>query len=455
MSGSERPDDLLELCRRVAAQATGTEQIEAYASRGHETDIEVVHGQVESLTVATSGGVGIRVVDRGRQGFAWAGSLDDDVVADTLGAARDNARFAEPDDAVALATPSDAQGDVVALDLWRDDLASVPTDDKVAFAIALDAQLRAADSRVTGVEAAGYGDVAVCGALATSTGIESSARRTHASAYLFAMADDGRGVQTGYGVKAGRTFGDLDGAEIVEMARDRATRLLGAKKAPSRRLTVVLDPLVTASVLGLVAAAFNGESMLKGRSLFADRLGEQVAAPLVELADDPTDARSLGASERDAEGVPCRRNVLLGAGVMQGFLHNTYTARRSGTTTTGSAVRGGYRSTPGVGTRSLRLQPGARSPEQVIADVGDGLYVQAVHGLHSGTNPISGDFSVGVEGLVIRDGALAEPVREVTIASTIPRMLLAVRAVASDALYLPGGAVGTTIAVDEMTMSGA
>src|SRR5207302_4124275 len=126
------------------------------------------------LTVATSSGVGIRVVRDGRQGFAWAGSLDDDVVDDALAAARDNARFAEPDDAVALATPADATGEVAALELWRDDLATVPTDDKVAFAISLDAQLRAADPRIAGVEAAGYGDVAVCWALASSTGIEVS-----------------------------------------------------------------------------------------------------------------------------------------------------------------------------------------------------------------------------------------------------------------------------------------
>ncbi len=435
---SEHPDELLHLCRAVAARAGGGEQIEAYASRGRETDIEVVHGRVESLTVATSGGVGIRVVHDHRQGFAWAGSLDPDVVDDALAAARDNARFAEADAAIALATPDDAAGHVVALDLWRDDLASVDTDDKVAFALALDARLRASDRRITGVEAAGYGDVAAAWALASSTGVEATMRRTHVSGYLFAIADDGSGVQTGYGVKAGRTFADLDAGEIVAMAHERATRLLGARKAKSRRLTAVLDPLVTASLLGLVAAAFNGESMLKGRSLFADRAGEVVAAPIVELVDDPTDEHSLGAAERDAEGVPCRRNVLLAGGVMQGFLHNTYTARRAGAVTTASAVRGGYRSTPGVGTRALRLRCGERTPEEVCAEVGDGLYVQAVHGLHSGTNPISGDFSVGAEGLVIRDGALAEPVREVTIASTIPRMLLGVRAVGSDALYLPG-----------------
>ena len=160
----EDPNELLDVCRRIAARAEGGEQIEAYVvAHGRETDIEVVHGQVDSLTVATSSGVGIHVVRDARQGFAWAGSLDGDVVDDALAAARDNARFAEPDDAIALATPADAAGDAVSLDLWRDDLASVATDDKVSFAITLDSRLRAADARITGVEAAGYGDVAMCG----------------------------------------------------------------------------------------------------------------------------------------------------------------------------------------------------------------------------------------------------------------------------------------------------
>ncbi|MCZ7528087.1 MAG: metallopeptidase TldD-related protein [Acidimicrobiia bacterium] len=132
-----------------------------------------------------------------------------------------------------------------------------------------------------------------------------------------------------------------------------------------------------------------------------------------------------------------------------------YTGRRSGRGTTGSAVRGGYRSTPGVGPRALHLVPGIRSPEEILASVPEGLYVQSVSGLHSGTNPVSGDFSVGAEGLMVRDGAFAEPVREVTIASTLQRMLLDVVEVGSDVRWLPGAAAGVTLLVSEMTMSGA
>jgi PmbA protein len=269
------------------------------------------------------------------------------------------------------------------------------------------------------------------------------------------MAEADGQTQTGYGFSVGRTFTDLDADQIVAMATERALRLLGARQPKSRRLAVVLDPLVTAQFLGVLSAAFNGESMLKGRSLFLDRVGEQVAAPIVQIADDPTDAMMPGATTHDAEGVPCRRNALVAAGVLQGFLHNSATARRAGTATTGSAARGGYTSTPGVGIRALSLEPGARSPDDIIASLPDALYVQSVSGLHSGTNPISGDFSVGAEGLVVRDGALAEPVREITIASTLPRMLLDIAEIGSDVTALGGSTAGVTLVVSEMTMSGA
>jgi PmbA protein len=141
--------------------------------------------------------------------------------------------------------------------------------------------------------------------------------------------------------------------------------------------------------------------------------------------------------------------------VLQGFLHNSATARRAGTKTTGSATRAGYMSTPGVGIRALQLEPGTRGFDEIVASTPDALYVQSVSGLHSGTNPISGDFSVGAEGLVVRDGALAEPVREVTVASTLPRMLLDIAEIGSDVTALGGSTAGVTVVVSEMTMSGS
>jgi PmbA protein len=144
---------------------------------------------------------------------------------------------------------------------------------------------------------------------------------------------------------------------------------------------------------------------------------------------------------------------LIAGGVLQGFLHNTYTGRRSGTASTASALRG-YRSTPGAGAQALALTPGAGSLDDLVAQVDNGVLVQAMTGLHSGVNATSGDFSVGVQGLRIRDGARAEPVREATIASTIQRLLLDIRAVGADREWTPGGTATSPVVIDDVTLSG-
>jgi PmbA protein len=446
---------LLDLARSIAARAEPGEQVEAYVSRSRDTDVKVFGGAVEELSVAESAGVGVRVIVDGRLGYAWAGSLDAEVIADVLDDARDNARFSAPDEWNGLPTVADARTtEAVDLDLWREDLAAVPTTDKVALALELERATAARDGRVRGVESANYGDAAVESAVASSLGVESSARRTICSCSVSALAGEGEGTRTGYGFSAGRTVADLEPEVAATDAVDRAVRLLGAHPIPSQRLPVVFDPLVTRSLLGILGAALNGEAMVKSRTMFLGREGEQVATREFTLYDDPTNDLAFGASTHDAEGLPTRKNPLILDGELVQFLHNTYTGRRTGTGSTGSAVRGGYATGPGVGARALVLLPGTRTPEEILTSVGDAFYVQSVSGLHSGTNPVSGDLSLGAEGLLVRGGEFAEPVREVTIASTVPRMLLDVVEIGSDLTWLPGAAVGVTLLVGDMAISG-
>ena len=445
--------ELLELATLVAGWARHGEQVEAYVGRRSDTDVVVYDGDIESLSSATSEGVGIRVVAGGRQGFAYAGSLDVDVVEETLAEARDNAAFGTPDEHLGLAAPDGVAA--ADLDLWRDDLASFPTQAKIDLAFELERRVKAGDSRIRSVESSNYGDGASESAVVTSTGISATTRRTGCHVSAYALAGDGDETQTGGGYSVGRSPADLDVEEAAADAVERSTRLLGASKPPSARLTVVLDPRITTTILAILAGTLNGESVLKGRSLFADRVGEDVAAPSLTLVEDPTNPDAFGASAYDAEGLACRRNVLISGGTLVGFVYNTYAGRRAGTPSTGSAVRGGFKSAPGVGCRALSLAPGVHSQAEIMAQVGDGLLVQGISGVHSGVNPVSGDFSVGAEGLMIRDGTLAEPVREITIASTLQRMLHDVVAVGDDLEWLPGSAAGVTVAIADMSMSGA
>ena len=332
---------------------------------------------------------------------------------------------------------------------------SVHLADKVVLALEVERATLAADSRVRGVESADYGDAAIEAAVANSLGVEATSRRCVASVVASAMAGDRDDTQTGAGFSVGRTTGELDVAVAAHDAAVRSTRLLGATQPSSRRLRIILDPLVSRSILGLIGSALNGEAIAKGRSMFLGREGEQVGAPVVNLIDDPTIPVAFGAATHDAEGVPVRRNALIVDGVLRGFLQNVYSGRRSGVTTTGSAVRGGFKSPPGVGARALHLAPGARTLDEIVAATPDALFVQSVSGLHSGTNPVSGDFSVGAEGLMVRDGAFAEPVRELTIASTLQRILLDVAEIGGDLTWLPGAAAGLTLVISEMQMSGS
>ncbi|MCY3926425.1 MAG: TldD/PmbA family protein [bacterium] len=442
---------LAALGDRVVASARPGEQIEVVAVRSVETSVRAWGGDVESFASATADGVGIRVVVDRRQGFAHAGSHEPSVVAETLAEARDNAAFGTPDEHLGVAAPDGVAA--AELDLWRPGLAAVAPEAKIDLALELERAVLAGDRRIRGVESADYADALSVGAVVTTSGIRSIDRDSSCHLSAFSLAADGAETQTGFGFSVGRSLDDLDLQQAAADAVERAVRMLGARKPATMRTTVVFDPWVTAQFLGLVGAVFSGEAAVTNRSLFAGRLGEQVASPLLSLTDDPTDPAAFGAGPCDGEGLATRRNELIEEGVMRRFLHNSYTARRSGAASTGSAVRG-YASVPGVGAMALAAAPGDRSPAEVIGAVADGVVVQEVSGLHSGVNLVSGDFSTGAEGLRIRGGELAEPVREFTVASTMQRMLLDVVALGNDLTWLPMTAAGVTLAVADVTVSG-
>jgi PmbA protein len=444
--------DLLELAQRVAGEAGAGEQVEAYVGQGTSTSVRVHGGDIESLTQASSSGIGIRVVRDKRQGFAWAGSLDDSVIADVLAEARDNAAYAEPEAWIGLAEPDGVEPPDV--DLWRDGLADMPTSRKVDLALELERAVKARDPRIVGVRTSVWGDGSGEGAVATSTGIAVYGRSTYCHVSVSALAEDGDETQTGYGLSVGREPADIDVTEAADDAAERATRLLGAQQPTSGTVTLVLEPRMAATLLSVVGGTLDGESVLKGRSPFADRVGEQIASPLLTLVDDATDPASLGADTHDGEGLATRRIVLIDGGVLTGFLHNTATGRRAGVPSTASAVRG-YRSTPGVGAQALAVSLGSGTLGELVADVDHGILVQSMNGLHSGVNPVSGDFSVGVEGMMVRNGAIAEPVREATIASTLQRLLLDISAVGGEREWTPGGTGATALMIPGVTLSGS
>jgi len=443
--------ELQAIADRVAAQAGPGEQVEAYVSKGTNTSVDAYQGEIESLTQAGSAGIGIRVLKDGRTGFAYASSLDADIVAETLAEARDNLPFAEPDEWAGLAEPDGVPA--TSLDIHREAVLATPVDDKVAMAIELERMVLAADPRVKGVRAATYTDAEGAFAVATSTGISVGGRSTIAYVSVSALADDGDASVIAGGLSVGRAIDELS---LDEAADDAVTRLLekiGSVKPESAEVTLILEPRLTATVLGIVSGMLSGEAVAKGLTPFATRVGEQVGSSLLTIVDDPTNPDSLGAEPYDDEGLATRRVPLLHQGVLQGFLHNTYSARRAGTASTASAARG-YSSRPGISARALTVEPGAGDLGSLLAGVEDGVLASSLGGIHSGVNPVSGDFSVSVEGIRVRGGERAEPIKEATLASTLQRLLLDVSHVGADVEWQPGGTGGVTLLIPGVSLSG-
>jgi PmbA protein len=444
--------ELLTIAQRVLGWANDNEEVEVVAVHDRDTEIRVYEGDIEQFTASESQGVGIRVISDQRQGFAYAGTLDEDVLIETLAEARDNAVFGTVDEFLGLASPDGVV--VPSLDLFDRRVGEMSTDDKIDLAVALEAQTLAGDPRISGIESADYVDSISESALVSSSGIEVTSRESGSYVSVSALAEEDGETQVGFGFSVNRDPGALDVARAAKDASDRATRLLGAVQPESERVTVVFDPFVTAQFLSILGGTMSGEAVMKGYSLFANRLGENVASPLFTLVDDPTNREAFTASETDGEGLASRRNVLVDAGQLTSFVHNAYTARRMGMASTGSAVRS-YSSVPGVGTRALFLEPGTKSQDELVAEIDNGVLIQGVAGIHSGVNPVSGDFSTGAEGLRIRNGSLGEPLREITIASTLQRMLADIQAVGNDVDWLPMSAAGVSLVIADVTMSGS
>ncbi|MGH9298828.1 MAG: TldD/PmbA family protein, partial [Acidimicrobiales bacterium] len=251
--------ELIELAEKVAAEAdtASGEEVEAYIAQGRETSIRVFDADIEHLATAESAGIGVRVVRGGRQGFSWVGALDDKAASEALAEARDNVPYATVDEHAGLARPDGFEP--ATLDLWRAGLAEFPTQSKIDLALEVERRVREGDSRIRQVVSSDYSDAMVETAIATSTGISASSRRSNCYLFVYAIAGEGDDTQTGFGYSVGRSQEDLEAEKAAADAVDRATRLLGAKKPPSAKLTAVLDRRVTAALLAVIAGTLSGE----------------------------------------------------------------------------------------------------------------------------------------------------------------------------------------------------
>ena len=439
---------LLELARSAGAQ-----QADAVAVASTNSSTEVRLQQIEKVAEAASRAVGLRVIVEGRQAVVSTSDVTDAGLAETAQTALELARVSEPDPHAGLPDPSEQARQPAELGLFDEQISELEGEERARRALACEQAALEASPQIGNSGGAAFSTRVSAFALADTNGFAGEYRGASASLYVEVMAqeEDGRLRNAGWYSVARQLHRLEDEASVGREAAARALRQLGAEKGETREAPVVWEPRMAAGLAGIVAQAASGEALYRGATFLADREGEEVASPLLSIADDATLPGQLGSRPFDGEGVGTRVNPLLEAGVFRGFLFDCYNARRVGAATTGSALRdvGGL---PWIGSGNLVIAAGETPPEAIIGEIEDGLYLTTLMGF--GINLTTGDFSRGAAGIRIRNGELTEAVSEINVSGNLREMLRSIDAVGDDVQWF-GATAAPTLRMERMTISGA
>jgi PmbA protein len=463
--------------RRLAEQAVemarraGATDAEAVAFEGDEFSVHVRLGEVDELTESGSRALGLRVFFEAEGGQRTASTstsdLSQDGIARLVSGAVELAKVTGVDPFAGL-PDREAFGSlpVDELALYFEDIDSVPPAERIEIAKRCEAAALAADTRIQNSRGAGFDLSTSRRVMVNSRGFAGEYRRSYCAFSATPIAHDASGaMQTGSWYSSARTPRLLeDPEEIGRIAAERALRKLGARRVPTCQCAVVFPPEVSRGLMANLLHAADGDAIYRNASMFAGKLGEQVAGENITIVDDGTmvfdyllgdgsmlRAGGFGTSPFDGDGLATRRTVVVERGVLKELLLNTYTGRKLNMKSNGKASRG-LAGAPGIGGGNYFLEPGELTQEQIVGDVKQGLFVLSTMGF--GVNLVTGDYSQGASGLWIEDGELTHAVEEITIAGNLKEMFRNVSAIGSDLEFRGAGAV-PTVRIEGMTVAGS
>ncbi len=452
------------------ALQAGAADAEVVGYEGDEFGVRVRLGEVEELTEAGSRALGLRVFfgTEGSQRTATTSTSDlsEAGIARLVSGAVGLARVTGVDPFAGLPErEAFGQNDPEVQALYFEDANAIPAPERIELARRAEAAAMAYDARIQNSKGGSFDCSYTRRVMVNSRGFAGDYRRSYCGFSASPIAQDAKGMQGGYWYSSARTARLLESPEEVgRIAAQRALRLLGARRVPTQGCPVIFPPESARGLMGSLLGAANGDAVYRNASMFAGKLGEQVAGYNITLIDDGTmvfdhtlaDGTTLrvggfGTSPFDGDGLPTRRTVVIERGVLKDLMLNTYTGRKLGMASNAKATRG-LAGTPGIGGGNYYLEPGTLTHEQIVGDVKQGLLVLSTMGF--GVNTVTGDYSQGATGLWIENGEIAFPVEEITIAGNLKQMYQNISAIGNDLEWRGSGAV-PTLRVEGMTIAGA
>ncbi|NLJ80404.1 MAG: TldD/PmbA family protein [Firmicutes bacterium] len=440
----------------AAGAKAGLKDMEIYVSRSQISTVRVFESEIDDYSVSDAGGVGFRARYGGKVGYSYVEALDEASVELLTSGAKANAQIIDSDDEVFFFGGSPSYPEVEA---FNTKLKDVSTEERIEYAKKLEAAALEADSRVSMVNYAVTGVSEEEVYLANTKGLERSFVKNGAYSFVAAVIRDGEEVRTGGKLIFSNDWGKFDAEKQAREAVAEGVSLLKAQTVNSGNYRTLFRYDVAREILQTFASVFSAQQVQRGLSLLEGKLGRKIAVPQLTLVDDPLMPHGGASMPFDGEGVAAKTKNVIEQGHLKTFLHNLKTAKKDGLESTGNAHRFSFKSPIGIAPANFYIKPGGRSYTDLIADLDNGLIIIDVQGLHSGADPVSGDFSLGAYGYLVEKGRIARPVDQITVAGNFFELLETVEEIGSDLEFgAPGygGQIGSpSLLVENMAIAGS
>ncbi len=433
-------DEFISALLKAAGEA-GIAPAEVYCAESSAFSAEAMEGSIDSYEVSETCALSLRGMVNGRTGYASTEAFDDEAIRLLIRGVQESAALVDSDEQDEI---FEGDPEYPGLTVPENDLDSVSAEEKLDFALKMEKAALAVDPRIAKSQGSwvstGRGTLRLVNSFGLNLKTETPPGG-YAAAGVYLLGKDGESAATGGESMAGSLFRNMDPEEIGKQAAENTLARLNASPVASGNYRAVIRRDAMRSLLRTFAGIFSAENAQKKLSLLDGREGQAVAAPCVTLMDDPLLPGGFASAPFDGEGSACRTKAVIENGVLKTLLHSRKTARKAGTVSTGNAQRS-VTSPVHVAPTNFFFRPGEKDLEGLLADLGDGLLITELGGLHAGANPVSGDFSLIAKGFRVEGGKQGAPVEQITVAGNFYRLLENIRALGSD-LEFKAGSIGS------------
>jgi len=432
------------------AMEAGFTEAEVYYERKNTFKCMLYEGQIDSYETSEDGGLSLRGLHNGKMGYAYTEKLDDDSMSFLINGVKANADVLDEDEGIDI---FEGSNEYTPHEFYNEELETIGIPEKIELLRSIERKIRAYDPRIVTLDYCFLQEYTAERSLANSKNLALSHKENGLVIFLSTVVKEGEELKTGGYLKMTRDFHSLNADDIAKEAAEEALTNLGEKSIPAGKYPIVLRSDAAASLLSTFMPILSAENAQKGQSLLNGKVGQKVASEVITLLNSPFHPAALSGASFDGEGVATKEQAIILDGALQTLLHNRKTAKKDGCKTTGHAHKGSYKGTLSIAPQNLYISTGQKSQDELINSVTDGVLITDLSGLHSGTNTVSGDFSVAASGFHIQDGKIVSPVKQMTIAGNFFEFLNAIEETSSELYFLPDGYGSPSLLVKELSVT--